>query len=271
MAPDGSNYTLLHIFTGGQTDGATPFGGLIQGPDGTLYGTTRGGGLLSEGTIFQMAPDGSGFMVLHSFTGAPTDGLNPIGGMIQGLDGMLYGTTTYGGSGSGCDSGCGTIFRIAPNGSGYTLLHNFTVGATDGYLPTGVIQGPDGTLYGTTSFGGAADAGTIYQLAPDGSGFTLLHSFSGPPTDGWNPQGALVQGSDGTLYGTTYVGGSGSGGSYCTTGCGTVFQIAPGGSGYTLLHNFLGAADRRRSAWWQPVSRTRRHTLWDDRCWWPYW
>jgi uncharacterized repeat protein (TIGR03803 family) len=229
MAPDGSGFTLLHSFI--VTDGAHPYAGLIQGPDGTLYGTTYQGGSRGLGTIFRMAPDGSGFTLLHSFTGGVTDGAHPYAGLIQDPDGTLYGTTYNGGSGD-----LGTIFRMAPDGSGFTLLHSFTGGATDGLYPfAGLIQGPDGTLYGTTyNGGGPFNAGTIFQIAPDGSVFTLLYSFTGGSTDGAGPYAGLIQGPDGTLYGTTFAGGA--------SNAGTIFQIAPDGSGFTLLHGFTGGA-----------------------------
>jgi uncharacterized repeat protein (TIGR03803 family) len=228
LAPDGSGFTLLHSFTGAPTDGQNPSASLIQGPDGTLYGTTAYGGSVGIGTVFQMAPDGNGFTLLHGFDGAPADGTQPRAGLIQGPDGTLYGTTSQGGS-----ANLGTVFQMASDGSGFTVLHSFTGAPTDGQSPlAGLIQDLDGTLYGTTSLGGTANLGTVFRLAPDGSGFTLLHSFSSAPTDGQHPYAGLIQGPDGTLYGTTYQGGS--------NGNGTVFRLAPDGSGFTLLHRFTG-------------------------------
>jgi uncharacterized repeat protein (TIGR03803 family) len=231
LSPDGSGFTLLHTFTGGPTDGATPYAGLIQGPDGTLYGTTagtifQGSSVISRGSVFRLAPDGSGFTILHSFTGNPPDeGADPEAGVIQGSDGTLYGTTRQ------SYFGVGTLFKMAPDGSGFTVVHRFTGGPTGGAYPrAGLIQGSDGTLYGTTEGGGSVDNGTVFQVAPDGSGFTLLHSFTNRPTDGAAPDAGLIQGSDGTLSGTTVVGGA--------VGRGTVFKMAPDGSGYTLLTSF---------------------------------
>jgi uncharacterized repeat protein (TIGR03803 family) len=229
-------FAILHSFTGSPTDGALPYAGLIQGPDGTLYGTTfSGGDFNSPGTVFQMAPDGSGFTILHSFAGSPNDGAGPYAGLIQGPDGTLYGTTYGGGGGA---NSVGTVFKMAPDGSGFTILRKFTVSPNDGAEPyASLIQGPDGTLYGTTLYGGTNDAGTVFQMAPDGSGFTVLHSFTGP-TDGAAPYAGLIQGPDGTLYGTTYDGGANGGG--------TVFQMAPDGSGFTVLHSFTGPTDGAR-------------------------
>jgi uncharacterized repeat protein (TIGR03803 family) len=223
MAPDGSGFSLLHSFAG--PDGAFPLSNVIQDPDGTLYGTAEFGGAANGGTVFQMAPDGSGFTVLHCFSGS--DGNDLSAGLIQAADGTLYGTTFGGG-----DAGSGTVFQMTPDGSGFTVLHSFTGGTMDGANPKGgLLPGPDGTLYGTTLRGGDANLGTVYQMAPDGSGFALLYSFSGP--DGASPLSNVIQGPDGTLYGTTV-----SGGDFRT---GTVFQMAPDGSGFMLLHSFLGA------------------------------
>jgi len=230
-------YAILYNFcptAGCETDGLQPFAGLIQASDGTLYGTTRFGGLGHRGTVFQLAPDGSGFALLHSFTGGADDGERPIAGLVQGPDGTLYGTTQIGGVGPcAVGGGCGTVFQIAPDGSGYAVLHRFTNSTTDGSQPlAGLIQGPDGMLYGTTVIGGSRDAGTIFQIAPDGSGFAILHSFLSVNPDGDQPSAGLIQGPDGTLYGTTSAGGS--------SNVGTVFQIAPDGSGYGILLSFTG-------------------------------
>jgi uncharacterized repeat protein (TIGR03803 family) len=226
---DGSGRAVLHFFSGG-TDGAGPHGGLIQASDGTLYGTTaNGGGPSDGGTIFQMAPDGSGYTILHSFT----DGVFPFAGLIQAPDGTLYGTTF-----GGLPGDRGTVFQMAPDGSGFTVLHRFGAG-TDGALPrAGLIQAPDGTLYGTTANGGPSDGGTIFQMAPDGSGYAVLHSFTAG-TDGAGPFADLIQAPDGTLYGTTLFGGDGCLG----LGCGTVFGMAPDGSGFAVLHRFTAGTD----------------------------
>ena len=169
-------------------------------------------GVLASASVANAQP---GFAILHSFTGSPTDGALPYAGLIQGPDGTLYGTTLYGGA-----NNVGTIFQMAPDGSGFTNLHSFAGYPTDGANPyAGLIQGPDGTLYGTTYGGGANNAGTVFQMAPDGSGFTVLHSFAGYTTDGAGPYAGLIQGPDGTLYGTTYGGGN------SLSARGVVFQL----------------------------------------------
>jgi uncharacterized repeat protein (TIGR03803 family) len=235
VAPDGTGFTVLHTFYG-PTDGAFPVAALLQTADGMLYGTTPSGGTtgghFGAGTVFQVAPDGSGFNVLYTFKGG-ADGGAPLAGLIQGSDGMLYGTTAAGGGFQTCAaSGCGTIFTIATDGSAYAILHSFTGVATDGGGPAGgLIQTSDGTLYGTTAGSGAHGNGTIFQIATDGSGFTLLHSFAPGLGDGANARAGLFQGIDGFLYGTTAGGGVEGG---------TVFSIAPDGSSYAVLYALSG-------------------------------
>ena len=227
------SYAVVHSFTGAPSDGSTSWASLIQGADGTLYGTTLFGGSANRGTIFRMAADGSGYTVLHNFIGGVADGDLPIAGLIQGHDGTLFGTTAGGGASGSC-FGCGTVFRIAPDGSGFTLLHIFGLEVSS--PATGLIQDPDGTLYGTTSFSpGFGNCGAVFSLLPDGGGYTVIHRFACAPTDGNTPGGALVQGADRTLYGTTTYGGA--------VDSGTVFRMASDGSGFSLLHSFGGVSD----------------------------
>jgi len=225
-------YNILHTFTGGAMDGRTPSAGLIQGLDRMLYGTTLGGGNTNDGTpygfggtVFKLAPDGSGYTILHRFTAGPTDGIVPYAPLIQGPDGTLYGTTYYGGAAyqDPMNPGGGTVFKLAPDGSGFTLLHSFMGGATDGKYPSaGLTQGPDGTLYGTTDEGGTNFNGTVFKLAPDASGFRLLHS-----DDGVN---GVAYGLDGALYGWSRWGGPNVAGLIC--------RLATDGSDFRILHNF---------------------------------
>jgi uncharacterized repeat protein (TIGR03803 family) len=183
------------------------------------------------------------YTLVHSFDGG--DGYKPMAPLIQGTDGNLYGTSAYGGHTS-CENnasyvGCGTIFRISPDGK-LTTLYSFCsqAGCPDGQFPFGgLVEGTDGNFYGTTFFGGATliRAGTVFKITPGGT-LTTLHSFVGYPTDGANPVAALVQGTDGNFYGTTSCGGANR--KFCITdgiGCGTVFKITPTGT-FTTLHSF---------------------------------
>ncbi len=226
MKTDGTGFTLLHSFAGGASDGKNPFAALILDGTGNLYGTTEYGGSSNAGTVFTLKTDGTGFTLLYSFAGYPSDGSDPIGALI--LDGAsnLYGTTWFGGS-----ANQGTVFTLATDGTGYAILHTFVGGASDGRrAQAGLMLDGAGNLYGTTGNGGASDKGTVFTLKTDGTGFMLLHSFAGPPSDGQIPAAALIWDGAGNLYGTTRYGGAAS--------SGTVFTLATDGTGYTLLHSF---------------------------------
>lgn len=212
------------------TPGASyPEAGLLQGSDGGLYGTSSFGGATGNGTVFRLGTNGSEFVLLYSFKGADGDGSAPFGGLIQGADGALYGTTQSGGT-----TRNGTVFKLNTNGSGYQVLYSFTgIGGGDGALPyTGVVQGKDGALYGTCAVGGINDGGTVFKVNTNGSDYTVLLSFTGVGTNGGDPEAALIQGSDGALYGTTLSGGP--------SGGGTVFRLNTDGSGYQMLYGFTG-------------------------------
>src|SRR5882762_6437309 len=224
LTPAGT-LTVLHEFAGG-TDGAAPAAGLIQAADGNFYGTTSQGGASNAGTVFQLTPAGT-LAVLYTFTGGTTDGATPNAGLIQATDGNFYGTTANGGAFS-----TGTVFQLTPAGT-LTVLHEFA-GGTDGAAPVaGLIQAADGNFYGTTSQGGASNAGTVFQLTPAGT-LTVLYAFTGGSTDGAAPYAGLIQASDRNFYGTTVNGGASS--------VGTVFQLTPAGA-VSVLHSFTGGTD----------------------------
>jgi uncharacterized repeat protein (TIGR03803 family) len=233
--------TMLYSFCAqtGCPDGDGP-SGLVQGTDGSFYGTTANGLSNGEGTIFKITSGGA-LTTLYRFcaqTGC-LDGKSPYGGLIQATDGNFYGTASAGGSGlpANCGSdGCGTIFKITPNGA-LTTLYSFCT-QTDcpgGWAPSfALMQATDGNLYGTTFYGAS-----IFRITPAGV-LTTIYSFC-TQTDcpgGSSPNGGLIQGSDGNLYGTTFVGGTRTNG--CNFGCGTVFEITLAGV-LTTLHRFDGA------------------------------
>lgn len=225
--PNGSGYARLRSFGNG-TDGSSIFAGLVQAVDGMLYGTTYYGGISNAGTVFRIGTDGSGYQILRHFTDTP-DASHPRAGLIQGRDGWLYGTTLYGGI-----TNQGTVFKISSDGNDYAVLHNFMGNFVDGALPyAGLLQGHDGALYGVTGQGGSTLLGTVFRLNTDGSSYQILHTFESGK--GYWPRGALMQGSDGRLYGTTYSGGP-------TNGGGVVFRLGTNGLDYTVLHAFPGGA-----------------------------
>jgi uncharacterized repeat protein (TIGR03803 family) len=199
-------------------DGFFPFAGLIQAANGDFYGTTGQGGahscLAGEcGTVFKITPAGT-LTTLHSFDG--TDGQWIYASLIQATDGNFYGTAFLGGTTNNlCTYGCGTVFKVTSSGA-FTTLHSFDM--TDGGYPqSGLVQGTDGNLYGTTYFGGTNGAGTVFKITPSGT-LTTLHSFDF--TGGGNPIAGLIQDTNGTFYGTTEFGGS--------NGDGTVFSLSVG-------------------------------------------
>jgi uncharacterized repeat protein (TIGR03803 family) len=207
-------FTMLHSFEG--PDGNTPLGGLVQGGDGDFYGTTYKGGANHAGTIFAMTPAGV-LTALHSFEG--TDGQDPYSGVVEASDGNFYGTTSLGGANP---LGGGTVFKITPQGK-FSTIYNFCAlsECADGSGPIGgVVQGTDGSFYGTTQGGGANGGGTVFSVTAGGK-YTLLHSFDNPD----EPSGGLLQGTDGSFYGTTFYGGGGT----CNgSGCGSVFKVSLG-------------------------------------------
>src|SRR5262249_44174424 len=145
-----------------------------------------------------------GYQVLHNFGSVVADGKNPQAGLVEGTDGFLYGTTFFGGS-----NDLGTVFKLKKDGTSYSILRHFSPIGADGASPdTALLQGRDGVLYGTTFFGGNSDAGTVFKINTNGTGYSVLLRFSGLASDGQNPDAALSQGSDSALYGTTYSGGT---------------------------------------------------------------
>ena len=151
------NDTVLYSFRGG-ADGEYPAAGLVQDAAGNLYGTTNSGGASGDGIVFKISPAGKE-TVLHSFKGGK-DGEYPYASVIRGAAGNLYGTTYAGGA-----SGWGTVFEINPTGK-ETVLYSFA-GAADGASPEGgLVQDAAGHLYGTTKYGGAFGAGTVFKLSP---------------------------------------------------------------------------------------------------------
>ncbi len=213
--------TTLHSFT--FDDGASPdFATPTQGRDGNIYATTSIGGSKTAGcfcgTAFKITPQGA--LTSVSFDG--TDGAIPDAGLALGPDGLLYGTTSSG------VSGTGEVFRLNPQTGALTVLHSFA--GPDGANPEAPLTlGPGGKYYGTTNTGGTNNFGTVFSITPSGT-FKSLHSFSG--ADGANPLGGgLTLGSDGALYGVTFFGGK--------VGPGTIFKITASGT-FTKLYDFDG-------------------------------
>lgn len=207
LDPASGVYTVLHRFQG-SPDGAQPFP-LIEGNDGNFYGVAelgedRGPAGYDAGTIFRITPDGT-FTVLHQFLNSPKN--YPTAGLTLGSGGDLFGTTRSGGD----RGGAGTFFKITTGGA-FTILNSFAVGGPEPSAPdTALALGADGNFYGTSSYGGTTNNGTVYRVTPAGV-FTTLQSF--PTTANIDASGGgLLQASDGDLYGARGNGGENSLGS----------------------------------------------------------
>jgi len=207
------------------TDGSFPDGGLVQGHDGNIYGTTAGGGTYAAGTVFKITMAGD-FTTLYSFCsqGNPClDGASPASALTEGIDGNFYGATWSGGEFTSC---CGTLFKITPSGTLTTIYDLSMLGLGHALAP--LIPLDNGRFYGTLNpikyLGGR-----IFSITPTGD-LKLLYSFCDnvPCLHGSNPTAPLERGSDGTLYGTTVLGGQ--------FDDGTIFQASRGK--FTTLYSF---------------------------------
>jgi uncharacterized repeat protein (TIGR03803 family) len=235
---DGSDVIELHKFgNSGSGDGDTPYGGLVLSGD-TLYGTTLKGNPSS--IVFSVKTNGTGYTILHSFTGSDGSGL--WSGLVLSSN-VLYGVASVGGSAD--LNGGGTVFKLSTDGTGFQVIHDFSsffYGTNDdGAEPIAGLLLSGNTLYGSTSQGGTGGAGTVFSLKTDGSQFTTLHTFSptnaitGTNSDGASPASVLIL-SGSKLYGTTMIGGVSSNG--------TVFRLNTNGSDFTVLHNFTAGKGR---------------------------
>lgn len=241
--------TTLYSFTGSK-DGANPQAALMMDAKGDLYGTTYAGGLSGQGVVFHLVHHKKhGTWTYHkvwSFTGG-NDGGVPTGSLTMDNAGNLYGTASQGGTGV-----VGVVFELSPSGEGKTwnetVLYNFT-GNNDGGEPMGsVLLGADGNIYGTTAGYGAQNYGVVYRLTAPMSGgdwgFSVLHTFQGG-NDGEVPRDGLIQGTDGTLYGST----AGFDNSY-----GTVFKMDTDGGNYGVIFTVTGGQGFTGNGPWQTVT-----------------
>ncbi len=240
----GTNFKLLHSFTGGATDGAFPYSGLTA-VGTTLYGTTNNGGTANDGTIFSISSTGTSFQLLHSFTETTSDGAFPYAGLTT-IGSTLYGTTNNGGTADD-----GTLFSITTTGTNFQVLHSFTGTTTDGAVPDAVLTVIGSTFYGTTDEGGTANKGTVFAIGTGGTGFQVIHSFTEATTDGAYPRAGVIA-SGSTLYGTTINGG--------TADDGTVYSLNTGGTSFQVLHSFAGTSDGAASLRWPGASPVRPFT-----------
>lgn len=231
---DGSGFGVLRSFLNNNTDGYSPHSGVIVGSDGVLYGTTFHGGNVmgSSGTFFKINKNGTGYAILKNFLYHSGDGNYPEARLLEASDGMLYGSTTQGGS-----QDFGTLFRINKNGSGYAMIKDFA-DPRDGRMPkSALIEGSDGFLYFTTESG--AGAGSIGKISKNGSQFSVIKDFS-VIAQGWYPEAGLMEGTGGALYSVTRSGG--------TAQAGVFYKIDKSGANFSVLKTFGGSDGVRPSS-----------------------
>lgn len=216
VTPTAASMTNLQFFSGNQ-DGAFPYGGVIEGNDGNLYGMTEGGGQDFVGTIFRLTFAGH-MTTLYNFPNSPGPA-EPVGSLVVAQDGNFYGTAAVGG-----ENGDGAIFLLNSNSGVVKDVYSFADGS-DGAIPTSaLVQGTDTNFYGTAYEGGSYSYGSVFQMTPGGT-LTSLYSFTGA-ADGGYPYAGVIQGADGGFYGTTTDFG---------TGFGTVFRVDTNGNFNTLV------------------------------------
>jgi len=244
LTPQAGEWALTLLFTFDQNSGGNPLTGMLLDPAGNLYGTTSDGGSIGDGTIFTLthSPSGWTYQDIHDFVGNP-DGVFPSGNMIFGHGNVIYGTTSGGGTGAGCQFGCGTVFQLTHSQGTWTetVLYSFQGGA-DGSAPLGPMAiDQAGNLYGVTAVGGTGNCqngcGTVFRLHKTSQGAWVkkpMLSLTGKQ-DGWWPVGGVAFDRAGNLFGVTSLGGDLS----CNqpNGCGTVFKIDTSGKA-TVLHAF---------------------------------
>ena len=220
IAAGSNTITTIASFNG--TNGEYPLAGVVLDTQGNLYGTTEYGGDNGDGTVFEIAAGSNTITTIASFNS--TNGAMPSGSLVMDAQGDLYGTTNGGG-----DNGDGTVFEIAA-GSNTTITTLASFDGTNGEYPlAGVVMDAQGNLYGTTSSGGAANDGTVFEIAAGSNTITALASFNSS-INGANPQTGVVMDAQGNLYGTTSIGGA--------NGSGTVFEVAKGSNTITTLASF---------------------------------
>jgi uncharacterized repeat protein (TIGR03803 family) len=214
------HFQILHNFANRSGDGQYP-DGLTRASDGWLYGTTSVGGsytdileVAREGTVFKVNVDGSGYTILHNFSGYPEPHY-PIAGVVEGSDGLLYGAASQ--SGSPIEGWRpGGIYKLAKDGSGFEIVYRFSEdGNEDGGFGR-LVEGIDGMLYGTRSSG-------VFKINKDGTGFAFIYAVAIGTWNGGSWLPGLLKGSDGVLYGV---------------GDGLLFKVDKSGS--SVIHSFVG-------------------------------
>jgi len=224
--------TIVYSFQG-DSDGCSPQD-IVFNAAGDIVGATNDfNNCFHSGTVYQLTASGSGwtYNLLYTFPGNDGGGASPDSALIIDNAGNLYGTTAH----TNLQQGSGTVYQLAPSGSGWVHNALYVFDGTTGAYPYGVILDRTGDLFGTTSEGGSNNGGTVYELSPVSGGWTFNSFFSFPRNS--TPDVPLTMDSQGNLYGETYGGGA--------YGYGTVFKLTPSGDGWTYsdLHDFTNYSD----------------------------
>ncbi len=228
-------YKILYAFNG--NDGWGPQGKIVFDSSGNLYGAATDGGVYGAGVVFELTPTSSGTWTettIHSFLAGGGDGWEPSSGLTEDASGNLYGVTLYGGT----NQGDGTVYKLALSSDGSwseSLLYSFYP-RPDGQTPSGEVTFDQaGNLYGTTTYGGSSDLGTVYEISPGSGGVwteSKLYSFDG--TYGQTPEGAVALDAEGNVYGDTYAGGY--------YGDGAVYELLAGSTWTPSVLSYFGGA-----------------------------
>jgi uncharacterized repeat protein (TIGR03803 family) len=243
MAPSASAGTKIIYSFGGGPDGEYLDSDLVMDAFGNIYGTSVQGGDFGSGTVWRLSPSSTAWQhtVLYSFTGG-ADGGEPYKGVTLDRQGNLYGTTVTGGTGNGCEGGCGVVYKLSKSGNSWKqrVIYAFN-GGDDGSGPgSGVTFDAFGNLYGMTPTGGAYGLGVIYQLKANSTNwtFSVIHPFTGGDDGSGGSAGRMVFDKSGNLYGVTTTGGA--------SGNGVVFELTPAQGGkwnLQTLYSFKGTPD----------------------------
>jgi uncharacterized repeat protein (TIGR03803 family) len=251
-----AGFTTLHEFTGNAsppTDGKFPYAGLLEATAGNFFGTTQSGGANGGGTIFHMKTDGT-VTVLRDLPAVAQDAKAPLAALVQDTYGVLYGTTSFGGTHT-ANGGGGTIFYMTVDTSGvtptvtdYKVLYSFPAPTNPGEAgPSAPLlyDAATDSFYGTSEFRSGSNMGNVFRMAvtarddtthvPTTVSVTQIHIFAGGLTDGAYPVAPLIADASGNIYGTTYAGGA--------SGLGTIFRVVDpaGAKTFELLHSFSGS------------------------------
>jgi uncharacterized repeat protein (TIGR03803 family) len=225
ISPSTGAEKVLYSFQNNGKDGNGPTAGLID-VDGTLYGTTHYGGASGGGAVYSINPSTGAESVIYSFQNNGADGIGPNDDLVD-LGGTLYGTTVYGGA---------TIFSINLSTGAESVLHSFSSEDQGGLNPLAGLINVNGTLYGTAPLGGEFADGVVFSIDPSTGAYAVLHSF-GASGDGNGPESDLIN-VNGTLYGTTFGGGTVTPCGGSQSGCGTVFSINPSTGSESVFYAF---------------------------------